>query len=524
MRNRFAEVSFGQREVLRVTRDVMLVAGMILVGTSSFAQSGLPDAQVEANVLKSLAGAPELATQSITTNTQAGVVTLSGSVTSEQARTRAENLAANANGVRKVIDELRIGAPMPTGQSASEGEMAAAQQPVQQGPQPLVLQSDGTYAPASAVDHDQASPQSSGGKPSPGTLPAGQAVRNNPDADQQLDYQTEQQQNQTEQQQNQTEQQQNPQAQPAQPQYPQQPRYPQQPQYPQRPQYPAQPQYPAPQQYPAQQYPAQPQYPSYPQQPGQYPSQYPNQAQQYPPQYPRPLAQPQYQAQQGQIPGGQVGGENVVIPSGSLLRVRINRFLASDKTPAGTTFDGVVANDVVAGGEVAVPRGATVHGTVVNAKPAGALGGRGELAVQLNSLTLGGKTYPLVSDIWANTGRDKTGQTVNNAIGLGALGAVVGAIAGGGAGAAIGGGVGAAAGVGTSAASKGGQTYIPAEAMLVFHTTQETPVTTVSEAEMQRLAYGVPAPPDQRAIRRPYGYPPGYYPPPGYSPYGTPHE
>jgi hypothetical protein len=68
--------------------------------------------------------------------------------------------------------------------------------------------------------------------------------------------------------------------------------------------------------------------------------------------------------------------------------------------------------------------------------------------------------------------------------------------------------------------------YIPAEAMLIFHTAQDTPVTTLSEAEMQRLGYGVPAGGDQRALRRPYAYPPGYYPayPPGYYPYGYPHE
>jgi hypothetical protein len=219
------------------------------------------------------------------------------------------------------------------------------------------------------------------------------------------------------------------------------------------------------------------------------------------------------------IPGGQVGGENVVIPAGALLRIRINRYLASDKTPVGTTFDGIVANDVVAGGEVAIPRGATVHGTVTDAVKSGALKGRGEMSLQLNSLTLGGKTYNLVSDTWAHNGADKTIQTINSTAGLGAVGAVFGALAGGGVGAAIGGGVGAAAGLGSSAASHNGQVIIPAEAMIVFHTAQDLPVTTLSEAEMQRLSYGVPPGADQRAVHSPYPYPPGYYP----YPYGYPH-
>jgi hypothetical protein len=58
--------------------------------------------------------------------------------------------------------------------------------------------------------------------------------------------------------------------------------------------------------------------------------------------------------------------------------------------------------------------------------------------------------------------------------------------------------------------------------MLIFHTAQDMPVVTLSEAEMARLAYGVPAGADQRAVRRPSAYPPGYYPYP-YSPYGNPH-
>ena len=65
--------------------------------------------------------------------------------------------------------------------------------------------------------------------------------------------------------------------------------------------------------------------------------------------------------------------------------------------------------------------------------------------------------------------------------------------------------------------------------MLTFHTAADTPVTTVSEQEMQRLAYGVPAGADQRAMR-PYprvyggpGYYPGYYPYYGRGAYGSPY-
>ena len=69
----------------------------------------MSDAQIEANVLKALAGAPELADQNITTTTVYGVVTLSGTVRDEATRTLAETLASRAAGVKKVIGELTLG-------------------------------------------------------------------------------------------------------------------------------------------------------------------------------------------------------------------------------------------------------------------------------------------------------------------------------------------------------------------------------------------------------------------------------
>ncbi len=518
-------------EMVRATRKVFLLAGMLAAGGAALAQGRLPDDQVEANVLKALASAPELASESITTRTAYGTVTLSGSVSGEAARTRAENLAANAAGVQKVVDELRLGSSADSSQTVAQN-VAPMQQPTQSATQPamnqpmqqpsasqiggdqaapLVLQSDGTYAPAMPdAGQQSAGIQQPGQNPAPGTAPAASAQRNNPEADQALDQQMEAQQNG---QPNQNAQPgQNGQPQPNQP-YSGQPysgqNYPAQPgavangQQP----YPAQP-------YPPQSYPRRPMYAPYPGYPPA-PYGYPQQG--------APAQGGYAQGQQQPVQGGQAAGLPVTIPGGALLRVRINRTLSSDHTPAGTTFDGVVVNDVVANGLVAIPRGATVQGTVVDAKSSGVLKGRGEMSIQLTQVTLGGRSYPLASDVWAHNGGDKTIETVNKTAGFGAVGAVIGALAGGGAGAAIGGGVGAAAGLGSSAASGNGQVYIPAEAIVTFHTTAETQVATVSEQEMQRLAYGVPnvgQPPQPRRVYRVY---PGYYPPPGYYPYPAPY-
>ena len=99
------------------------------------AKTTVPDAQVEASVLKGLAGASDLANQPITTTTVYGVVTLSGSVQTEAMRTEAETIVSRTSGVQKVIDEMTLG-----------GDGAIPQPADAQGAAP-VLQSDGTMAP-----------------------------------------------------------------------------------------------------------------------------------------------------------------------------------------------------------------------------------------------------------------------------------------------------------------------------------------------------------------------------------------
>ena len=134
------------------------------------------------------------------------------------------------------------------------------------------------------------------------------------------------------------------------------------------------------------------------------------------------------------------------------------------------------------------------------------------LSLQLTQVTLGGVTYPVMTNVWAQQGIDKTGNTVGNAVGLGAVGALIGAVAGGGVGAAVGAGVGGVAGLGVSSASRVGEAGIPSEAILNFQLTQPLPLTTVSQAELNRLGSGVPMAAQPQMQRR-------YYPPPPPPPY-----
>ena len=430
--------------------------------TPAPAKNTVPDAQVEASVLKALAGAPDLANQAITTTTVYGVVTLSGSVQTEAQRTEAETITSRTGGVQKVVDEMTLTGDNAAAQPTPDGAAAVADA---QGASP-VLQSDGTMAPAQAA-------------PGPGNTPAATPSPNQASG---------------------------PNYGPGAPEYRQPYNGPQAPPPPGNSQPYNGPHAPPPPDYP-QGYPQQQQ--GYGQQPGY-------------PQQPGYGAQPGYPPQQGYngapqqpVYGGQEAGISVTVPTGAVVRMRINQMLDSSRTQAGTTFDGVVVNDVVADGAVAIPRGATVTGTVVDAKKSGALAGRGELSLQLTLVTLGGKTYPIVSDVWTHNGGNKTTETVNKTAAGGVIGALIGAAAGGGQGAAIGAGVGGALGLGSSAASGGGAMVVPSEGLLTFHLAQPATLATVSQAEMDRLAQGVgPAGQAQPLRRRVY---PAYYP--GYPPY-----
>jgi hypothetical protein len=215
---------------------------------------------------------------------------------------------------------------------------------------------------------------------------------------------------------------------------------------------------------------------------------------------------------------GQRPGMPVVVPAGAPLQVRVNRGMDSQHTPPGTPFDGIVMNDIVANGAVAIPRGATVHGVVVDSKKAGTFKGQGELTLQITSLQLGGQVYPLTSDIWSHFGHDKTAGTVNRTVGTSAFGAIIGAIAGGGEGAAIGAAAGAGAGLATSAGGPRGEIVVPPESILSFAVAQPLPVHTVGQQEMARLSYaaGPATPPPGRPMRRYYSPYYGYYYGPAY--------
>lgn len=226
----------------------------------------------------------------------------------------------------------------------------------------------------------------------------------------------------------------------------------------------------------------------------------------------------QYNNESRYAPPPQPSGP-VAVPAGTLLQIRTVEPLDSAHLQPGEGFDATVARDVWQGNVLAIPRGATVMGVVVEAKqPQGKLGGKPHMDLQITSLNLGGRTYRLDTNVWSSVGPNKAGYTVSNTATGGLLGAIIGGIIGRGAGAAVGAGVGAMAGLGASSATKGPHIYIPSEAVLNFHLNRPVTVQPVSWEEARRMAENVPQlqtrPGYGRRYPRPYSY--GYASPPPY--------
>ncbi len=164
----------------------------------------------------------------------------------------------------------------------------------------------------------------------------------------------------------------------------------------------------------------------------------------------------------------------VEVPGDAAIHVSLDETLDTRRHQPGDTFTATLAEPVMAGERIAIPKGTRFTGHVTSAKSSGRLKGRGYLAVTLDSFELNGESYAIDT---TSQGRSTGSHKKRNAtlIGGGAgVGALIGAVAGGGKGAAIGAGTGAAAGTAGAAFTGKKDVTIPAETLLRF--TLQSPV------------------------------------------------
>jgi hypothetical protein len=168
------------------------------------------------------------------------------------------------------------------------------------------------------------------------------------------------------------------------------------------------------------------------------------------------------------------GALGVTIPADSSVTVRMIEAVNSETARRGQTFRASLDEPIFVNGQQVVGRGADVLTKLVDEQQSGKIEGRTSLTLALVSIRINGQDVPVTSgDV--RTESSSRGARSTGVIGGGAaLGAIVGALAGGGKGAAIGATSGAAIGGGAEVLTKGQTVKIPSETRLTFRL--QTPV------------------------------------------------
>ncbi|MCU1335848.1 MAG: hypothetical protein JWO19_1429 [Bryobacterales bacterium] len=243
----------------------------------------------------------------------------------------------------------------------------------------------------------------------------------------------------------------------------------------------------------------------------------------------------------------------VILSAGTLIAVRVNEKLSSDRNQPGDFFSATLTRPLVANGLVIAQPGQNVAGRVAEAVDAEHGGGTSRLRLELTELSLAdGQQVPIRTQLMEYERGKANGRDAGVVLGTTAAGAGIGAIAGGGFGAGVGAIAGAVAGAIGVMATRAHATEIHQESILTFRLVDTVAIATdrsggafqsVRQQDYrtqqpdyrgqqpdyrgQQPGYGAPQP-VQRAVAppAPYGYYGGgygYYDPfysPYYYPYG----
>ena len=158
------------------------------------------------------------------------------------------------------------------------------------------------------------------------------------------------------------------------------------------------------------------------------------------------------------------------LPAGTTLVVRMIDDVDSERDRVGQEFRASIDEPVMMNGRTVIPRGADVVAKLIDDKEAGKISGRTELTMDLVSVQIDGRMVEINTSEITRRGDSQTKRTAGLAGGGAALGAIIGAIAGGGKGSAIGAVSGAGAGGAVAVVTKGQKIRIPSETRLEFTT------------------------------------------------------
>jgi hypothetical protein len=153
----------------------------------------------------------------------------------------------------------------------------------------------------------------------------------------------------------------------------------------------------------------------------------------------------------------------VMIPAGTVLRVRLENGVGSDYSRVEDPVRGRLVNDIAVGDHVVVPAGSLVLGSITQSVRSGKVKGRARIAMRFHTVAPAGSAerYRISTRTWA---RVAPGTKKKDALIIGAPaggGAIVGGLVGGKKGAAVGAAAGGGAGTAVVLSTRGREVRLP---------------------------------------------------------------
>ena len=168
----------------------------------------------------------------------------------------------------------------------------------------------------------------------------------------------------------------------------------------------------------------------------------------------------------------------VELQSGTSLTIRLGETLSTNQNYAGDVFRGTLAYPIIRNGFIIADKGSKVLGQVVSVARPRRMKGVAELNVTLTEInTTDGQRIRVDTTSSIRQGASDRQTGAAEIAGGAALGALIGALGGGGKGAAIGVGAGAAAGTGVALATHAKPAVLASESQLAFQLTRPVTIT-----------------------------------------------
>lgn len=119
------------------------------------------------------------------------------------------------------------------------------------------------------------------------------------------------------------------------------------------------------------------------------------------------------------------------LPEGTVIDVRLDREIGTRVSQVGDTFTTTVVNNIIAqSGEMVVPAGAKVYGTVTGLDGSERMGEPAAIRIDLHSLRMNGRDYPLSARVMATDLQTRSTETREETLKKAGVGAAAGAVLG----------------------------------------------------------------------------------------------